>query len=307
MTVSSIIERLSARFLLGVLVAISAIASQATVSLAATQEPQGYPPTLTPKSPAEPRINGASVFGVRPNSPVLYTIPATGDRPMEFGVKDLPQGLTVDSATGKITGVLAAKGEYAVVLTAKNSKGTAEKKFHIVVGDRIALTPPMGWNSWNCWAAAVDQEKVLRSAKVVVTSGLINHGWSYINIDDTWQGVRGGKYNAIQGNEKFPDIKKLCDDIHAMGLKTGIYSTPWVTSYAKFIGGSSDNEDGTWTKKMADEKHWRLGKHSFAENDAKQWAEWGIDYLKYDWNPNDVPSVREMSVALKKDRPRHHL
>ena len=97
----------------------------------------------------------------------------------------------------------------------------------------------------------------------MVTSGLINHGWTYINIDDTWQGNRGGKYNAIQGNEKFPDMKKLCDDIHAMGLKAGIYSTPWITSYAKFRGGSSDDPpaalvQGHWPTTS----HWRHGKYS---------------------------------------------
>ena len=258
------------------------------------------PPSLTPKTALEPRINGPSVFGVRPNAPFLYSIPATGERPMTLGAENLPVGLSVDPATGRITGTLSAKGEHAVTLKAKNAKGGAAKMFRIVVGDRIVLTPPMGWNSWNCWAHAVDQEKVLRSARAVVASGLINHGWSYVNIDDTWQGTRGGKYQAIQGNEKFPDMKKLCDEIHAMGLKVGIYSTPWITTYAKYAGGSSDSPDGAWTKEMATDKYWRLGKHSFAEQDARQWAEWGIDYLKYDWMPNDVPSVRAMSQALRK-------
>ena len=258
------------------------------------------PPSLTPSSPLEPRINGPSVFGVRSQAPFLYTIPATGERPMTFGAENLPAGLSVDPATGRITGTLSSKGEHAVTLTAKNAKGSAAKKFRIVVGDRIVLTPPMGWNSWNCWAHAVDQEKVLRSARAVVSSGLINHGWSYVNIDDTWQGARGGKYQAIQGNDKFPDMKKLCDEIHAMGLKTGIYSSPWITTYAKYAGSTSDSADGAWTQAMATDKSWRIGKYSFVEQDSRQWAEWGIDYLKYDWMPNDVPSVRAMSQALRK-------
>ena len=90
----------------------------------------------------------------------------------------------------------------------------------------------MGWNSWNCWAEAVDEKKVRAAAKAMVDSGLIDHGWTYINIDDAWQGKRGGQFNAIQGNAKFPDMKGLCDDIHGLGFKVGIYSTPWVTSYA---------------------------------------------------------------------------
>jgi alpha-galactosidase len=159
---------------------------------------------LTPPAPATPRINGPSVFGVRPGSPFLYTIPATGERPMEFAVEGLPEGLKVDAATGQITGSLKEKGEFKVVLKAKNAQGENEKKFRIVVGDTIALTPPMGWNSWNSWAENVDQEKVLTSAKILVSSGLINHGWTYVNIDDTWQGKRTGKDKALLSNEKFP-------------------------------------------------------------------------------------------------------
>jgi alpha-galactosidase len=206
----------------------------------------------------------------------------------------------VNAETGRITGSTDKQGEYRVVLRAANSSGTAEKKFRIIVGDRICLTPPMGWNSWNCWAEAVDQEKVMRSARAMVKAGLADHGWTYVNIDDTWQGARGGKFAAIQGNAKFPDMRKLCDDIHALGLKAGIYSTPGVTSYAMHCGGSSDDPGGAWSKELGNDKHFRHGKHSFAENDAKQWAQWGFDYLKYDWSPNDVAHAREMSVALRK-------
>ena len=81
----------------------------------------------------------------------------------------------------------------------------------------------------------------------MVSSGLIDHGWTYINIDDAWQSdKRGGPFHAIQGNEKFPDMKGLCEEIHNMGLKAGIYSTPWVTSYANHMGGSAENPEGTW-------------------------------------------------------------
>jgi alpha-galactosidase len=260
------------------------------------------PAPLTPPPPPTPRINGPNVFGVRPGSVFLYTIPATGDRPMEFHADGLPKGLKLDKKTGQITGAIKKRGEHHVVLHADNDKGSAQKKFRIVVGDKIALTPAMGWNSWNCWASAVDQEKVVRSAHAMVTSGLINHGWTYINVDDTWQGRRGGRFNAIQPNEKFPDMKALCAAIHDLGLKAGIYSTPWISSYARFVGGSSDDPAGEWSKDFADMKFYRHGKYSFAENDVKQWAEWGFDYLKYDWNPNDVPHVKEMASALRKTK-----
>ena len=141
----------------------------------------------------------------------------------------------------------------------------------------------------------------------MVRSGLINHGWTYVNIDDAWQGQRGGLFNGIQGNEKFPDMKGLCDAVHEMGLKIGIYSTPWVTSYANHIGGSAENPEGTWSPPTIPKKGhvnkkilpWAIGKYHFAANDAKQWAAWGIDYLKYDWNPNEEPETREMYDALR--------
>jgi alpha-galactosidase len=261
---------------------------------------------LTPPAPATPRINGPNVYGQRAGRPFLYTIPATGDRPMTFATDGLPQGLTLDAANGRIAGTAPKAGEYPITLRATNSKGTSEKPFKIVIGDKIALTPPMGWNSWNCWAGAVDQDKVLRSARAMASSGLVNHGWTYINIDDTWQGKRDSQTKALQGNDKFPDMKKLCDEIHALGLKPGIYSTPWITSYARHPGGSADNPQGTWEKPTVDKKGrvnnktkpWHMGEYRFATNDAKQWADWGFDYLKYDWNPIEEPEVKEMHDAL---------
>jgi alpha-galactosidase len=254
----------------------------------------------TPPAPVTPRINGPNIFGVRPGSPFLYTLPATGARPMEFSVKGLPRGLSLDAASGRITGSLSKPGEYRVTLRAKNAKGAAEKQFRIVVSDRIALTPPMGWNSWNCWAWVVDQDKVMRSARALVSSGLIQHGWTYVNIDDTWQGERGAPYHAILPNERFPDMKGLCDQIHGLGLKVGIYSSPWITTFAGYRGGSSDDPAGRWERLKDYEANKRLGKYSFTTNDAAQFGAWGMDYLKYDWSPNDVPHTTEMAEALRR-------
>jgi alpha-galactosidase len=260
---------------------------------------------LTPKPPPTPRINGARVVGARPGRPFLFTVPVTGDEPIAYSAEGLPDGLSLDAGTGRITGAAAKEGEYKVTLTARNALGKDTKTLLIKVGDRLCLTPPMGWNSWNCYAGAVDQEKVRAAAEAMVKTGLIKHGWSYVNIDDTWQGPRGGKDHALQGNDKFPDLKKLCDEIHARGLKAGIYSTPWVTSYANYPGGSSEDPEGKWEKfqgvKQVNQKvlPFAVGKYSFARQDAKQFAEWGFDYLKYDWNPIEVPQVQEMADALK--------
>ena len=116
---------------------------------------------LTPKPAATPRINGAKVFGLRPGSPCLYNIAATGDRPMTFSAEGLPKGLKLNAETGQITGSLKKVGTYHVMLTATNDKGSYSRELRIVVGDKIALTPPLGWNSWNCWARDVTQEQVL--------------------------------------------------------------------------------------------------------------------------------------------------
>jgi alpha-galactosidase len=261
----------------------------------------------TPKSPMAPRINGPSVFGVRPGNPVLYDIPVTGEHPLQITVTGLPKGLQFDPQRAEITGALSKTGEHRLAFHAKNAQGRTDKEFKILVGETIALTPPMGWNSWNCWGSKVDAEKVLKSARAFVRSGLAEHGWSYINIDDAWQGRRGGPLKALQGNEKFPDMKGLCDEIHGLGLKIGIYSTPWVTSYANHPGGSAENSEGSWDKPAIEKKGhvnkkmlpWAIGKYSFATNDARQWAAWGMDYLKYDWNPNEEPETREMYNALR--------
>ena len=254
---------------------------------------------LTPKAPDAPQINGAKVFGIRPGGPFLFIVPATGQRPMTFAADNLPQGLIIDSSSGLITGTLTTPGTYNVTLKAQNTRGIATREFKIIGGDKIALTPPMGWNSWNCWAANVSDKNVRASAQAMIDSGLVNHGWTYINIDDTWQGKRSGEFNAIQGNQKFPDMKGLCDYVHSLGLKVGIYSTPWITSYAGYIGGSSDNEDGSWEKLANYEKNKRFGKYAFDTNDAQQYGQWGIDYLKYDWHTNDELHTAQMANALR--------
>lgn len=229
------------------------------------------PYILTPPAPPTPRINGPGVFGVRPGSPFLFTVAASGQRPMTFSAKNLPRGLTLDAKTGHITGTLKAKGEFTVTLRAKNALGAVEKELRIVCGDRIALTPPMGWNSWNCFAHAVSAERVKAAADAMVKSGLINHGWTYINIDDFWQNHRDSKDETLRGpfrdakgfivtNKRFPDMKGLADYVHGLGLKIGLYSSP-----------------GPWTCGGC------AGSYDFEWQDAKTYADWGYDYLKYDW------------------------
>lgn len=282
----------------------------ATETSAQTAPASSY--ILTPKAPDTPRINCAKIYGARPGSDFLFYIATSGIRPMTFHAEGLPQGLTLNTEKGIITGKVGQRGEYDVKLTATNAKGSYQKNLKIVIGDEIALTPPMGWSSWNCWGNTVSQEKVLSSAKAMHDKRLVDYGWNYINIDDGWQMTRGGKYNAIMPNQKFPNMKELTAQIHEMGMKVGIYSSPWNGTYAGHIGSHGENADGTydWIKEgKANEFYrveepnnralWNFGKYSFVKNDVQQWEEWGIDYLKYDWDPNDVYHMKEMHDALQ--------
>ncbi|MBI2273606.1 MAG: NPCBM/NEW2 domain-containing protein [Bacteroidetes bacterium] len=256
---------------------------------------------LTPKPSPQPRINSAKVFGATPGNPFLYTIAATGERPMQFSAQQLPEGLSVSAATGIITGTVAKRGIYTAILNARNRLGEATQKLQIKIGDTIALTPPIGWNGWNSWESKIDREKVLASAHAMVNKGLRDHGWTYINIDDAWQGTRTGKDTALQPNEKFPDIKGMIDEIHAMGLKAGLYSTPYIASYAGYVGASSDYPAGGETHELIKVNRppfSRIAKYKFEPNDARQMAAWGVDFLKYDWRI-DVASTERMSQALR--------
>jgi alpha-galactosidase len=261
---------------------------------------------LTPKAGPQPRINGPKVFGVRPGHPIVFTVPATGIRPMRFAADNLPAGVQLDVSTGKLSGSVSKAGTYNVVIHAKNAVGADKRIFKLIVGEEIALTPPMGWNSWNIYAAKVTEELLLANARAMVSSGLIDHGWSYMNIDDVWQGQRGGEFHAIQPNpETFPDMQKASDEIHAMGLKMGIYSTPWVESYGHHVGGSAMNPEGRFEKtketipRNKKQLPFAIGTYDFVDNDVKQWAKWKIDYLKYDWNPIEMPETKKMFDALR--------
>ena len=214
---------------------------------------------LTPEVSNKPKINGAKVLGIRPKSPVLFTIPTTGTKPLFFSSIHLPNGLNLDKKKGIITGSIDQEGTYNVFLKAENDFGNDTRILRIEVGNRISLTPPMGWNSWNCWGLQVNEQKV-KDAADFMSENLINHGWTYINIDDGWEAKERASDGQLQGNEKFPDFKGLCDYVHSKGLKFGIYSSPGPLT----CGG-------------------HLGSYNNEETDAKTWAGWGVDYLKYDY------------------------
>jgi len=215
---------------------------------------------LTPKAAPAPHINGGLAFGVRPGSPVLYKIAASGQKPMRYEVEGLPAGLKLDAAKGIITGKLDKEGDYKMKLKVSNAAGTDVRDFTIKVGEALALTPPMGWNSWNVWGLHVSEQRVLETMQAFIDKGLIDYGFTYINIDDAWQPKERNADGTITPNEKFPNMKALADKLHAEGMKLGIYSSPGRLTCGEYLGSL----------------------HHEAQ-DAKSYADWGIDYLKYDW------------------------
>lgn len=229
-------------------------------------------------TPPEPAIHGPRIVGATPGRPFTFLIPVTGKGPLTYSAKNLPAGLNLDSNTGVISGILQKAGRTVVDISVTTALGSASRKLVILGGDHVlARTPPMGWNSWNVWAGAVDDSKIRAAADAMVESGLAAHGYQYINIDDCWQGERDANGN-IQPNAKFPDMKALADYVHGKGLKFGIYSSPGPKTCAGFEG-SYQHED----------------------QDAMTYAKWGVDYLKHDLCSyrNIMPSNPTLQDAQK--------
>ncbi|MCD6518937.1 MAG: glycoside hydrolase family 27 protein [Anaerolineae bacterium] len=255
---------------------------------------------IPPWNEGPPQINAPLTWGIGVRSQTFIPIPTLGQRPLSYHIEGLPQGLKLDPRQGVITGSVSSELEVEPLLTVSNVHGQDSKSIILKAGAGLALTPPMGWNSWNCWGAKIDAGKVRRSADALITSGLAAHGYNYVNIDDGWQGDRGGPFHALQGNSKFPDMAALCSHVHSKGLRIGIYSTPWSRSYAGYLGGSEGEciEDLESIEPYRLQKRRYLCAHSFAQEDARQWAVWGIDYLKYDWAHWKAETVEEMHNAL---------
>jgi alpha-galactosidase len=210
--------------------------------------------------PPEPEINGPLIVGSTPGRPFHHLVPATGEGPLTFSAEGLPTGLEIDERTGIISGHLRGPGRTVARISVTGPRGTASRELTIVGGeDALALTPPMGWNSWNAFGARVNDAQVRAAADAMVEKGLAAHGYQYIVIDDGWEGERDAS-GILQPNEKFPDMKALADYIHSKGLKFGIYSSPGPTT--------CQGLEGSW-------EHERI--------DAETWGAWGVDYLKYDY------------------------
>ena len=242
---------------------------------------------ISPEFSKVPQINGPTVYGVRPCKKIIYRIPCTGIRPMQFKVKGLPKGMNLDAVNGIISGISPAiKGEYPMIFTSKNSEGKVSRNFKLIVGDKIALTPATGWNTWGGHMLLISDSLIRKAADIFVERGFADVGFQYISIDDCWMKIspenyaertefkkkqhEGFNYDGLIGNVRdqngnilsnnhFPDMKAMTDYIHSFGLKAGIYSSPGPFTCQNFAGSFG---------------HEKL--------DAEQYARWGFDLLKYD-------------------------
>ena len=171
--------------------------------------------------------------------------------------------------------VLALGSLTAAAQTASNSAGKLIQRSAPPQGSQVALTPPMGWNSWNFFAGRVTDEDIRNAADQLVATGMKDAGYVYVNIDDTWEGERDAD-GVLHTNAKFPDMKALADYVHSKGLKLGIYSSPGPKTCAGFEA-SLDHET----------------------QDAELYASWGVDYLKYDLC-SYIPAVMQKQAPVDK-------
>lgn len=210
----------------------------------------------------KPVINSPAITGNYPDTPFLFYIPTSGQRPVKWEAENLPKGLKLNPQTGVISGKISQKGKYTVTLKAKNALGSDKKNLVIRIGDKLLLTPPMGWNSWNTFGRDLSEELVLQTADSMINNGMRDLGYTYINIDDFWQLAERGADGHLQINTaKFPrGIKYVADYLHERGFKLGIYSD----AADKTCGGV-------------------CGSYGYEETDAKDFADWGVDLLKYDY------------------------
>jgi alpha-galactosidase len=239
----------------------------------------GVPPPIASSRSPVPQLNYPRITGATPGRPFLFRIPAGGDGPLTFSAPNLPAGVQLDPKTGIISGSLKGAGRTVVHVTVSGPKGKTTGDITIVAGpDALALTPPLGWNSWNVWAAKVDDAKVRAAADAIVSTGLASQGYTYVNIDDAWEGARNAD-GEITSNDKFPDMNALTDYVHSKGLKIGLYSSPGPRTCQQKYAGSWQHE----------------------EQDAKTWSRWGFDYIKYDWcSYTEIQPDRTNLEGLKK-------
>jgi hypothetical protein len=266
---------------------------------------------------AAPAFNGARVVGIRPGTPFLYTVAATGQRPIRFSASKLPRSLKLDPETGIISGSLAKPGDYEFTCLAANALGNTRELMRIRCGEAIALTPPMGWNSYDAFGDAVTEAEVLTNA-AWLREHLQPLGWDTIVIDFRWydskaDGIRAQDPEGVMVDDfgrcipapnRFPSaadgrgFKSLAMRLHAMGLKFGIHimrgiprraveaDLPIANSEFKALQAvlpeSDPNRTCMWNRDMFGVDGDSPAGRAWYASVARQYASWDVDYIKCD-------------------------
>ncbi|MBQ2876800.1 MAG: hypothetical protein IJE25_07305 [Clostridia bacterium] len=245
-----------------------------------------------------PKINLAAIVGAAPSKPFLLRIPVTGERPISCHAEGLPNGISLNGQI--LSGTFPEAKDYEVTLICENAKGKCEKKIVFEIGEgKLLPTPLLGYTTWNAFGPDVTQKDVVDIAKKLTKLGITEYGYAYVNTDAGWQGKYGGKHDAVMPNHKFPDMKKMTDEIHKLGLRAGIYSTPMLTSWGcpkefeSIPGCTAGDPDPRFS-----DINGGIGMIRKEKNNVLQWAEWGFDYLKYDWKPTDTVNADLMRTEL---------
>lgn len=275
---------------------------------------------ISTREPAPgPEINGATWVGVRAGSPVLRRVSATGNAPLRFEAIGLPAGLSIDASTGIISGSVAAEGEYALLLRVSNASGTAERQLTIRVGDTLALTPPMGWNSYDSFDDSIDESQFFEQV-AWLSQNLQPFGWDTAVIDFRWYDPNAPQSDGYAGNNpqlnidangrlqpatnRFPSsaggvgFRAIADQVHALGLRFGIHIMRGIPrlavnadlpiagsafSAADAVRASTDNGyTCTWNTDMYGVQGATAAGQAWYDSIFAQYAEWGVDFVKVD-------------------------
>ena len=247
-----------------------------------------------------PVLHLPTVFGATSGQWFLYRIPVTGERPIDITASGLPEGLSLQN--GILSGTVFRGMDCKLVIGASNRLGTAKKTLTLrIAPDTVQLTPLLGFTTWNAFGNVISQEIVEQTAKLLLSTGLADYGYGYVNVDSGWQSTYGGEFNAIQPNFRFPDMKAMCDRLHGMGFRAGIYSTPTLRAWGcppeyESIPGCTAGEPD---ERFPDAENGGIGKIHLEKENVRQWCAWGFDYLKYDWKPTDGFNTHLMKETLR--------
>jgi len=262
-------------------------------------------------APAVPRILGPAVVGSRPGSPFLYTVPATGQAPLTFAATGLPASLSIAASSGIVSGTTPAAGSYPVTITVTNPAGSATATLTVTAGDGLALTPPMGWNSYDSFCSSVTESEVMSAAQAMQTS-LQPYGYRAVVVDFLWYDPdqptdSNGRY--LPSTSKFPSatgdqgFKPLADKVHALGLSFGIHimrgiprksvsaNTPIANSTFTAAQAGNTSDPCPWDTHMWGVHGDTAAGKAWYDSIFAQYAAWGVDFVKVDdmLNPYSAP------------------